>query len=91
MKFAGVKITQESILAARQWYMTNARACIDLARSRDVPKLNEGEFYVNDLPEYVARERERIEEHRQGQHDHTFAFMQTAHYIQTGECIALLP
>ena len=26
-----------------------------------------------------------------GEFDHTFTFMQRAHYMQTGECVALLP
>lgn len=83
MKFAGTKITQESILKAREWFADNCDDCIAEAVNGDV--------FVNDLQSYIIwREKEKAEV-LAGKHDHTFTFMQKAHYIQTGESVALLP
>jgi len=83
MKFAGTKITQESILKAREWFADNYDACIEEAAS--------GAVFVNDLPSYIIWREKQKAEVLAGKHDHTFTFMQKAHYIQTGESVALLP
>lgn len=83
MKFAGTKITQESILKAREWFADNCDACIEEATS--------GAVFVNDLPSYILWREKQKAEVLAGKHDHTFTFMQKAHYIQTGESVALLP
>ena len=72
----------ETILATRQWFADNARACIDSATT--------GEFHVNDLDKWVATLNHEIMASLRGENDHTLAFMQRALYIQTGECVALL-
>jgi hypothetical protein len=46
---------------------------------------------VNDRESYFSWRREQIEEAHAGKLDHSFTFLQRAHTIQTGECIALLP
>lgn len=83
MKFSGVELTDESIQKAREWFRDNALACIEEVRS--------GEVKVNDPEEYFAWCNERAKNAMEGKSDHTFAFMQRAHFIQTGECVALLP
>lgn len=82
-KFAGVELTQESIIAARQWFHDNALACISEVES--------GAVKVNDPAEYFAWRKQQAADSLAGKNDHTFALLQKAHYIQTGECIAFLP
>ncbi|MOA24406.1 hypothetical protein D3C78_1450810 [compost metagenome] len=77
------KLTNESILNARQWFIENLQACIREAQA--------GTFHVNDLPAYVANCQKRIKEFEEGRNDHTFSLRQTAYYIQTGESLPLLP
>lgn len=77
------KLTEASIQAARQWYADNAQACIDEVAS--------GAVRVNDVQSYYTWCRQRAEDALAGLYDHTLAFLQRAHYIQTSECIALLP
>lgn len=76
-------LTQESIQAARQWFADNALACIAEAR--------EGAVKVNDPEAYYLECRQRHEDALAGKYDHTFTFVQRAHFIQTGEMRALLP
>jgi hypothetical protein len=83
MMFAGVALTQETIQQTRQWFADNSLACIAEAVSGDVR--------VNDLPSYIAWRNEQHAEALAGKHDHTFTFLQRAHTLQTGECIAMLP
>jgi hypothetical protein len=80
-RFAGVELTEETIQRTRQWFADNAQACIREAES--------GRTRVNDLARYVAWRRERIADSLAGKSDHTFAFLQRAHWIQTGECVPL--
>jgi hypothetical protein len=90
MKFSGVELTAESIKAAHEWYADNARACIAEVKS--------GAVRVNDDAAYFAwRESDAAthDAHANGtasaEYRYSFAFLQRAHTIQTGECIALLP
>ena len=83
MKFNGVKLTEESILKARQWYVDNARGCIE--------EVQNGSVKVNDPEAYIKWREKQIEDALAGRYDHTLAFLQRAYYIQTGECVALLP
>ena len=78
-----MQLTNESILAARQWYADNAQACIDEVKS--------GEVKVNDQEVYFEWCRERATQALAGEMDNTLAFRQRAYYIQTGDCPALLP
>ena len=82
MEFAGVKITQDTIIATRQWFADNAQACIESAR--------DGTNTVNDLASYIEWQKEAAADSLAGNYDCTFTFMQRAHYIQTGESIPLL-
>jgi hypothetical protein len=81
-RFAGVDLTPETMQATREWYAENARQCIAEAES--------GAVRVNDLPSYVAWREQAIADSLAGKGDHTFAFLQRAHFIQTGECVPLL-
>lgn len=78
-----VALTNESIQAARQWYHDNALACIAAVKN--------GEYRVNDEARYFKDMEENAQEYLDGKWDHTLAFLQRAHFIQTGECVALLP
>lgn len=82
-KFAGVTLTEESIQKTRKWFADNAQACIDEVRY--------GKVKVNDPERYFAWCEERVSDAIAGRSDHTLTFLQRAHFIQTGECIALLP
>jgi hypothetical protein len=80
MKFNNVVISEATIAATRQWFADNAQACIDEVMSGDVK--------VNDVVSYVKWRKEQIADSLAGRSDHTFTFVQRAHTIQTGECIA---
>lgn len=86
MTFNGVEITQESILACRQWFADNADACVREAEDGTAPLASHYpiELYRENM---AARKASALA----GEFDHTFTFMQRAHYMQTGECVALLP
>lgn len=86
MKFAGVEITQESIISARQWYADNCHACIDEVLSGRVV------LPSHTAPlDYFAWQKSQATKSMAGEYDHSLAFMQKAHYLQTGESVALLP
>ena len=86
MTFNGVTITQESIIACRKWFADNADACVREAEDRTAPLAS---HYPIEL--YREKMAARKASALAGEFDHTFTFMQRAHYIQTGECVALLP
>lgn len=86
MTFNGVVITQESIIACRQWFADNADACIREAEDGTAPLAS---HYPVEL--YREKMAERKEAALAGEFDYTFTFMQRAQYMQTGECAALLP
>ena len=86
MIFNGVTITQESIIACRQWFIDNSDACVREAEDGTAPLAS---HYPIEL--YREKMAERKEAALAGEFDHTFTFMQRAHYMQTGECVALLP
>jgi hypothetical protein len=73
---------EEITLRTREWFIENARGCIEDAVS--------GRVAVSDLGEYVRWQEDAIEGTRRGESDHTFAFLQRAHFIKTGECVPLL-
>lgn len=81
-----VTITSETIAATYDWFAANSRLCASEAKA--------GKFFVNDLDKYVeeceaqALEYEACKEKETGRF--SFAFMQRAYYIQTGESIPLL-
>lgn len=79
----GVQLTEESIQKTRKWFADNAIACIEEVKS--------GEVYVNDREYYFKWREKEAKEYMEGKHDHVLAFLQRAHFIQTGESIALLP
>lgn len=83
LRFNGVELTEESILKTREWFANNARACIEEVKS--------GEVKVNDCESYFEWRNKQVKEYMEGKDDHTVAFLQRAYYIQTGECVALLP
>ena len=74
---------QASRLATRQHFHDIDMACIAEAES--------GAVYVNDLDEYRAWCLQRAADALAGKIDHTFTFQQRAYWIETGECVALLP
>ncbi|MCY7943935.1 hypothetical protein P8843_07125 [Bacillus inaquosorum] len=82
-KFNGVQLTEESIQKTRKWFADNAIACIEEVKS--------GKVYVNDCESYFAWREKEAKEYMEGKHDHTVTFLQCAYFIQTEECVALLP
>ena len=81
--FAGVKLTPESMTAARQWYADNWKALLSDAES--------GRRRVNDLATYRAWCERAAEQALDVSRIPSFAMLQRAHFIQTGESVALLP
>jgi hypothetical protein len=69
----------ESVIATREWFAENARQCIEEAKS--------GITRVNDLDSYIAWREEAARASLAGEGDHSFAFQQRRHFIQTGECV----
>lgn len=80
---SAARLTPESIQAARNWFAANALACI--------AEVKEGRVVVNDPERYFADCRARHDAVLRGESDHTFALLQRAHYLQTGEMRPLLP
>lgn len=83
MIYAGVTITPETVARTREHFVANKRECIAAAQC--------GEMYVKDIASYVQRTEETIAHIEAGGWDHTFTFMQRAHWLQTGVDIPLLP
>lgn len=92
MKFNGVEITQETIIRTRQHFADNCTLCAASAVAYDsIPRdqLPEGKFFVNDLISYRRRENQKALDFIEGKNDNSFTFWQRAHWLQTGECVAL--
>jgi len=70
------------ILATRTHFIRICSDCIEDAVS--------GKQKVNDLPNYVLQQTQEMVNIGSGRYDHTFTFLQMAHYIETGECVPLL-
>lgn len=86
MKFNGLQITEESILACRQWFADNAQACVSDVEQGFVRM----PFHVLES-QYKEKMQKIAKAALAGEYDHTFTFMQRAYHIQTGESVALLP
>ena len=76
------QITTESRMLARQWFADNALACIAEVKSGAVRVNNPETFFVKCLQNH--------DDALAGKFDRSLTFMQRAHYIQTGDCPALL-
>jgi len=76
-------ITHETIIKTREFFRDNAMACIAEVKSGEV-KVNNPDAY------YRWREQSAIDA-MSGKYDGTVSFLQRALYIQTGECLAILP
>lgn len=81
MKFNNVVITEETIIKTRQHF-------IEIFESAIVSATNK-EYHVNDIPNYIEWNKEKIEQTKIGKIDKTFTFQQRAYWIQTGEMVAL--
>lgn len=86
MKFNNVELTPETIQNTRQHFADNRQACIDeiVSGAVKLPAHNPQE-------QHFAQLRQSALDDLAGKWDHTFTFLQHAYWIQTGECIALLP
>lgn len=82
MRFANVEIANETIQRTRKHFADIARDCITDAGS--------GVTFVNDLESYKAWQMSVLDDALTGKMDHTFTFLQRAHWLQTGECLPLL-
>jgi hypothetical protein len=76
-------ITHATIILTRNHFIDNCNACITGA--------TKGDFRVNDLSKYVAWQQRCISSMRNGESDHTLTFLQRALWLQTGNCVAILP
>lgn len=83
MIFNGLELTDDAIIAARQHFAGIHDECASGAKG--------GLFSVYNLDEYVVEQGRLKEQSLNGDFDHTFTFLQMAHYFQTGNCVALLP
>lgn len=75
--------TKQTVLKTRQWFHDNSLACIEEVKS--------GKVKVNNADAYFAERMQNAKDSLEGKHDHTLNFRQRAHFIQTGECPAILP
>lgn len=82
-RFNNVEITEQTMRSTRQHFAANALACIE--------EVKNGYVKVNDRESYFAWCMQRHDDALAGKNDHTFTFLQRAYYLQTGECVALLP
>lgn len=81
-RFAGVELTPETIQRTREHFADIGRDCIREAQ--------DGTTRVNDLAGYVAWREQAIEDVLTTTR-FSLTFLQRAHYLQTGESVALLP
>ncbi len=84
-----VTLTAETIAATRRWYADNCAACIAEARLYVETEGREG-VRVNDLQSYVAWREQSAADDLAGKGDSSFAFLQRAVEIQTGQCVPML-
>jgi hypothetical protein len=82
-RFNGEELTEQSMQQAMEWFAANAQACIDDAVA--------GLVLVNDIRTYIKWQQILKDDTLAGSYDHTLTFLQKAYWIQTGECVALLP
>jgi hypothetical protein len=85
-----LELTAETITATRAWYADNAFAMIAEAAEYVATNGQSGQR-VNDIDSHKAWCEGMAAASLRGDSDHTFAFVQRALYIQTGESVALLP
>lgn len=71
------------MLATREWFAENSRKCIADAVS--------GNTKVNDLDAYITFHEHAAFDSLAGKYDGNLTFQQRRHFIQTGECIPILP
>ena len=83
MEFNNTVITEETKIKADKYFADIWQGCIDGAIS--------GEFRVNDIEKYIKSNRVSIEISLSGDGRNSFTYWQRAYWIQTGECVALLP
>lgn len=82
MTFAGTEIAPATIERTRRYFADLCGACVAEAES--------GKVRVNDLSSYVDWQKASAADYLAGKQDHTFTFVQRAHWLQTGESIPLL-
>lgn len=82
VKFNSIEITPETMQRTRQYFADLCDECVKAAAA--------GEFFVNDIVRYRQTNAEHKAAYLAGKSDHTFTFLQRAHYLQTGESVALL-
>lgn len=71
------------IQRTREHFANSAEACIQEVLS--------GQVKVNDMDRYIKWRKEQKQEALEGKYDHTLHFKQVAHYLETGETLAILP
>jgi hypothetical protein len=82
-RFNGVDLTSATMRRTREHFADIHRRCIaDVVAGRQ---------RVNNPESYIAWQDKAITETLAGKNDHTATFLQRAYWLQTGECVALLP
>lgn len=77
-------MTPETRARTRQHFADTWRQAAANGESHDDP-------IPPDLPRYLEWCEANAIAALAGEHDHTFTFLQRAHYLETGESVALLP
>lgn len=83
MEFNNTLITEETKVKTDKHFADIYQRAID--------NVNEGEFKVNDIERYIRGCKVNIEISLNGDDRNSFTYWQRAYWIQTGECVALLP
>lgn len=77
-----IPLTPETMQRTREHFVDIYRECIAEAES--------GKVWVRNVAEYREWMLSNIADTLAGKSDHTFTFFQRAHWLQTGECVALI-
>lgn len=83
MKFNNVDLTEQTLLKTDEHFAEICQGCID--------EVLRGDVKVNDVDTYVIANSLLKEDYLKGRNRNNLTYMQRAYWIQTGECIGLLP
>lgn len=86
MKFNNIELTEETVLLTRQHFADIMQGCIDEVLRGDVTLAS----HV-DPKDYFDDCDKRANMYLSGEIDHNFTFLQRAYWIQTGDCVVMLP
>lgn len=85
-RFNGEILTEATIIATRQHFADIYQAVIDKTLSGEHAPAS----HV-DIQGYIAQYKEKQRAMLAGESEDNFTFLQRAYWLQTGDCVALLP